>query len=161
MRIVKPEHDYSHLVTIARWIFDEWGHYRPDEAIADVLEYIRGTAVGELVPSLYVAEVDGVPVGTASIVECDLPLRSEYTPWLASVVVAADFRNRGVASELVTHIEKVATKSGIERLFLFTTDAEDLYARLGWERLEQLEYRGETITVMYRDLTDLPGDKKA
>ena len=148
-------------MTIARWIFDEWGRYRPDETIADVLEHIRGTAVGGLVPSLYVAEADGVPVGTASIVECDLPLRAEYTPWLGSVVVAPDFRNRGVASELVTHIEKVAAKSGIERMFLITTEAEYLYARLDWKRLEQLEYRDEIITVMGRDLTDLPGNKKA
>jgi GNAT superfamily N-acetyltransferase len=153
MNVFRAEKGYGQLRTIARWLHDEWGHYHPDRIIEGDIDHLDNVASGKLIPSLYVTELGDVAVGTASIVECDLPLRSQYTPWLASVYVPSSHRRRGIASELVRYVEKVAASNGIEQLFLFTPDAQALYRSLGWQALEELDYRGETITIMARQLS--------
>lgn len=40
---------------------------------------------GKTIPATYVAEIDGKIVGSASIIESDMPERPELKPWLASV----------------------------------------------------------------------------
>ena len=43
---------------------------------------------------------DNVPVGTASLVNNDLPSRPDLTPWLASVLVLPPFRGKGIVHRL-------------------------------------------------------------
>jgi N-acetylglutamate synthase-like GNAT family acetyltransferase len=41
-----------------------------------------------------------------------------------------------------------AGAAGISRLYLWTTDQERLYARLGWVPVERMRFQGEDILVM-------------
>src|SRR5688572_13759565 len=43
---------------------------------------------------------DNVPVGTASLVNSDLPSRPDLTPWLAGVLVLPAFRGQGYSAAL-------------------------------------------------------------
>jgi len=142
--------DDPHLNTIAAWVFDQWSQLYPDKTLANVAARIAEDAAGDIVPSVYLAEVDGLPVGTASIVACDLPLRRQYTPWMSAVYVRPDFRRRGIASLVINHLESAVATSHIQRLFLFTPDQQSLYGRLGWTRLEELSYMDISVTVMER-----------
>ena len=90
-------------------------------------------------------------VGTASLLFDDLE-GDPRNPWLASVFVPAEHRSKGIASALVVAIEDAARRLGYPTLYLFTTSAVRLYARLGWRALEQREYRGEHIQVMDKAL---------
>jgi N-acetylglutamate synthase-like GNAT family acetyltransferase len=69
------------------------------------------------------------------------------------VFVPPDARGRGIASALVRAIEARAAALGIGRLYLFTTNKVQLYARLGWTSIERREYQGKPIAVMARDLS--------
>ena len=89
--------------------------------------------------------------GTASLVFDDLE-GDPRNPWLASVFVPPSQRRKGVASVLVGTVERAAQRLGYSRLYLFTTSASALYAGLGWQALEQREYRGEHIQVMDKAL---------
>ena len=73
-------------------------------------------------------------------------------PWLASVFVPPEHRGKGIASALVRTVEEAAKRLGYERLYLFTESATSLYAGLGWQALEQCDYRGERIQVMDKSL---------
>ncbi len=50
---------------------------------------------------------------------------------------------KGIASALVRTVEAAAKRIGYDRLYLFTESATSLYAGLGWQALEQCDYRGE------------------
>jgi N-acetylglutamate synthase-like GNAT family acetyltransferase len=53
---------------------------------------------------------------------------------------------------LVKRVEVEAIDSGLQHFYLYTPDQQALYRRLGWQDVETLEYRGETVTVMSRQL---------
>ena len=65
---------------------------------------------------------DNVPVGTASLVNNDLPSRPDLTPWLASVLVPP-FRGKGYSAALVRRVEEAAILS-TTTLWLYTWSAE-------------------------------------
>ena len=52
---------------------------------------------------------------------------------LRSLVVARTHQRRGLARELVTHLEREARVDGVERLVLLTQTAEALFRRLGYD----------------------------
>jgi GNAT superfamily N-acetyltransferase len=141
-----------HTELVARWLFDEWGHLRPGRTLESSIEYVARNGQGDGVPSVYVAEIGGDAVGTVSLVEHDMDTRKDLTPWLASVYVHPEHRQQGVGSALVTFIEALGTDLNIERIYLFTPDRQRMYARLGWRAIEDVEHRGELVTIMQKDL---------
>jgi GNAT superfamily N-acetyltransferase len=77
----------------------------------------------------------------------------DYMPWLGSVFVHPDYRNRSIASQLCLEIVSLATSFGAGQLFLQTERLDGgLYARLGWKPIDQLNYRGHDVLVMRKDL---------
>lgn len=52
---------------------------------------------------------------------------------LRSLAVTPDYRGRGFAQELVSHVESFAASHGIESLFLLTTTAEAFFKKLGYQ----------------------------
>ena len=103
-------------------------------------------------PLMFVATHDHGLVGSAALVREDMRTRKDLSPWLASVFVKPEFRHHGTASRLARYIEGEATRRGISKLFLFTEHARDLYLKLGWFDLEQCEYEGVNVTVMFKEL---------
>jgi N-acetylglutamate synthase-like GNAT family acetyltransferase len=103
------------------------------------------------VPSVVVAIEDAQLLGGALLIDSDLASRPDLTPWLAGVYVKAEHRGRGIASQLVTRIVNEAAALGIAELYLYTDKAQSLYARLGWEVVEDtVDDDGLEITVMKR-----------
>ena len=86
------------------------------------------------------------------LIECNLPPRCHLTPWLAGLFVRADHRDRGVGTALTRFCEAEAAALGVRMLYLYTERAEGFYQRLGWTTLESLEWEGEPVAVMSREL---------
>jgi GNAT superfamily N-acetyltransferase len=73
--------------------------------------------------------------------------------WLGNVFVAPEFRGRGIASALAMQIVEIARGQNANALHLQTTKLDGgLYGRLGWERIEQVHYRGYKALVMAKSL---------
>lgn len=141
------------VTTVARWGFGEWGHLAPGTTLDDRIARVRASMRVDGVPMIVVAlDGDGTPVGTASLIDDDLK-GDARNPWLASVYVPPRARRGGVGARLVRAVERLAAGFGYERIYLFTASVPALYARLGWQTLEERSYRGEHVTVMSRDLT--------
>ncbi len=102
-------------------------------------------------PQIFVLLMDGVPVGTASLLAEDLDERPDLSPWLANVFVVPEARGRGLAGLLVTAVEAAARAAAVPTLWLFTHDAERIYARAGWRRVEVFEHHGLPTVLMRRD----------
>ncbi|MBL1268044.1 MAG: GNAT family N-acetyltransferase [Halomonas sp.] len=137
---------------VAGWTFESWGHLHPGLTLEKAIEWLKAECGQGGVPSIFVAMQGENPVGTASLIADDMSIRREFTPWLASVFVVPEWRGQGIASALVRRVEAEAAAHGFERFYLYTPDQQALYRRLGWQDVESLEYRGETVTVMLRQL---------
>ena len=157
MRIVPLEEHPEHIPTLARWHLAEWGHYSADRTQASTEARLRRHVESDGIPLTMVALEDGEPVGSAALVWNDMKTRPEIRPWLADVVVDPARRRRGVGSALVRRLVDRARELGVETLYLYTPDQDRLYASLGWQTLERLEYRDEEVVLMRMDLASAEG----
>jgi GNAT superfamily N-acetyltransferase len=100
-----------------------------------------------------VAECDGRLAGTCLFVRDEIEPQHDVSPWLAGLVVAPEFRGRGVGSMLVQAIEAHARSAGCPVIHLYTYGAEGFYAALGWSVVERFQDCGEPAVLMSKDLS--------
>ena len=153
MQIVHLRERPIYIKTIAKWLYNEWGHLRPNSSLDSAVEKIKKRVKGKDIPSIFVAELEGNPIGTISLVEHDLEIRPELTPWLASLYVRKDCRGQGIGCQLVFFFESFARKLNIEKVYLYTPNQQKLYSTLGWTEREELEYLSRKVTIMEKYLT--------
>jgi GNAT superfamily N-acetyltransferase len=145
--------DYpENLSHIAGWVFDEWGQHIPGMTLEKTIEKYRTHLRRDTIPLTLIAVESGVPIGTASLVEHDMPTRLELYPWLASVYVVPGWRHLEVGRNLVHRAEEEAQRLRIGKLYLFTPDRMRFYSQQGWKELERTNYRGREVTIMYKGL---------
>ncbi|QXH98665.1 MULTISPECIES: GNAT family N-acetyltransferase [Pseudomonas] len=141
--------DHPHLIEeLAELNFKEWGEFRPGDTLEARTERMRAACGKGAIPSVVVAIEDGRLLGGALLIDSDMKIRPQLTPWLAGVYVKAEDRGRGVASQLVSRIVDEAAALGVSQLYLYTDAAQSLYAQLGWEVIEELVYDDLPVTVM-------------
>ncbi len=141
--------EHPHLIpTLAEWHHAEWAHLNPGDTVEARISRMQRLLVKEQVPTAFVALEGETLLGSASLIDNDMDTRKDLQPWLASVYVSPEFRDRGVGSALVQRVVDEARGQGMETLYLFTPDRESLYARMGWKVIERTEYRGEQVVVM-------------
>ena len=141
----------DHIPRLAEWLHAQWGYLHENDSVERRAARLESRATRGGIPVTFVAVEGEALLGSASLVQDDLETRPELAPWLASVFVAPEHRGRGVASALVRRVVDEARNSEVSRLYLWTTDQERLYARLGWEPVERLRFQGEDIVVMRID----------
>lgn len=144
------------IPTLARWLFEEWGYYHVSDSVERRIGELSGRLIEDRIPVTFAAFDSDAPgsevIGTAALTPDDMDSRPDLTPWLASVLVTPTARGRGVGSALVGAVVQKAVELGCPRLYLYTENQQALYARLGWERLEECEYCGHQVTIMVLDL---------
>ena len=105
--------------------------------------------------------VDGRALGTAQLRLAQLP-NARHRAEVAKVLVHSSARHHGYGRMLMDAIEAAARNAGRHLLVLDTlsgTDAERLYARLGWTRVAEIPQYAEVpngrfaaTTIYYKDL---------
>lgn len=139
--------------TTGRWRWDAF--FRKDgHALKDVLARETASAVSSNdLPVTVVLLEDDIPIGMASLAEHDLDDRHDLSPWLAGVFVIPDRRGQGNARRVVAAVETVALETSVPELWLYTSNAEGLYARIGWRTMERFYRDGKGYAIMRRDLS--------
>ena len=149
MEIKLLEQDPALIRTISEWHQAQWGHLssrNTQDRIAEFAEH------GATVPLTLVADLDGAPIGTASLLAEDMDIHKELSPWLASVYVLPEHRSRGFGTQLVQGIVTEAQRLEVGAMYLYTEDRAGFYAAMGWQELETRKYHGEDITIMKLEL---------
>jgi N-acetylglutamate synthase-like GNAT family acetyltransferase len=136
-----------YLETLADWHHVQWSYLNPDRTLAERIDRMRENLKPDFIPTTFVAAEDKL-LGTAGIIKHDMDTRKELSPWLEGVYVAPEFRSRGIGSKLVLHVMEQARDNNIKTLYLYTTDREAFYARLGWSTFEKTNYHGYPVTIM-------------
>ncbi|WP_089933393.1 GNAT family N-acetyltransferase [Candidatus Entotheonella palauensis] len=151
--------DYPHFVEpLARYHIDEWSRLLPWWHYDDALAELEDHASRKSIPTTLLALDNDRLLGSASLVEEDLPKAelpavASLSPWLASVFVVPEARGRGIGRALVERAVMQAAVLGIETLYLFTAGQETFYRQLRWSVWEQVLYHEREGTIMYRQLT--------
>ena len=142
----------DHVATVIRWWQTVWadrmGTTEESEAI------LRNSLSKNELPIHVLAMLDGKAVGSAALKNQELAeLYPDNKYWLGSVFVDADYRGGKIASALSEHIAGLARQRKFPHLYLQTINTSGgLYAKLGWQPVEEFEYRGERSLLMYRQL---------
>ena len=145
--------DHPDLVpVIADWLCAQWGEWAGRPSVQDWIPRIQRRLNRDRIPLTLVAMSGDVPVGTAALVECDLPTRPQLYPWIAAVYVVPETRGRGIGTALIRQLLKECQRLKVEELYVFNSRERNLYTKLGWAVIEVSEYRGETIHIMKRDV---------
>lgn len=148
MKIINLRAAPEHIPTIAHWHQAQWGYLNPAGSVEQRIEKMQRYLTGVAIPSMYICVEDDKVLGTAALVESDMDSHPELSPWLASVYVHADYRNRGIGARLVNKVVAVAKALGYSPLYLFTPDQTRFYQGLGWQFIALESYRGGEATLM-------------
>jgi N-acetylglutamate synthase-like GNAT family acetyltransferase len=155
---IYPMSDYrSDVPKIASWFYEEWRSLYGDETLESVRKRIDGWCVQDKLPTALVAVHEGVVIGTVALKERELE-QCAYTPWLAGLYVAQEYRGLGVGRLLTKAAESKAAALGIEKLYLYTPESQPYYEILGWSLVEHRNVSEKSVAVMSKAI--MPDSKR-
>lgn len=146
---LKDEPEY--LTTLAGWHQQEWAALNPGETLDMRISRMQTYLNNDFIPTTYIIKQE-VLIGSAAITSNDMGSHSELSPWLASVFVAPEYRQRGIGKKLVLHVMQQARINGTDKIYLYTPGNEHFYKNLGWVTLNSEIYHGQQVDVMYTNL---------
>lgn len=91
-------------------------------------------------------------LGSASVKEYDLNYHEAARYWLGDVFVLPEHRGCGAGKVLVHTAIDFARAQGVQQLYLYTPDMQNLYERYGWRRIDERWVNGETVSIMLMDI---------
>ena len=139
------------IPTLARWHHEEWAYLRPGDSFETRVKRLRAACGHREIPTVVIAFADSMLLGSAMLIVHDMDTRMEWSPWLAGIFVAPDYRRQGIGIELVRRVVQDAGALGVRRLYLYTPGVEQFYSRHGWSVVERTNYRGADVVVMSYD----------
>jgi predicted N-acetyltransferase YhbS len=125
-----------HRSAVAALIHDEFWTAVPGASAERMAARLASADSADRIPLALVALHEGRPIGAINLVDNDDDDHPDWHPWLAGLVVAEPWRDRGVGSALVRALLVEAQRLGIQRVY-FGTDGPGFYLRLGAVLQEQ------------------------
>jgi hypothetical protein len=80
---------------VAQWNWDEWHTLLVERSAAEFEAWLRANVRWYAIPTTLLAFEGVAVVGTVSVVDYDLELSNDLSPWLASLYVAPLHRGKG------------------------------------------------------------------
>jgi GNAT superfamily N-acetyltransferase len=120
----------QHRLAAARLVHDAFWTDVPGASAERMAARLALASRTDRIPLCLLALAGDDVVAVANLVENDDDTHTDWTPWLAGVVVRADWRGCGVGSLLVRHAVHRAASLGVGRLYFGTSDP-GFYTRLG------------------------------
>lgn len=124
------------IPTLSQWFRAQWPEYYADWTLADMAQDFYEDAKHSGIPIRLVAFADGELAGTIILREEATWTLPEYRPGLGGLLVAEQYRGRGIGTELVKAGMKVAEEQGYARVYATTAAARGILERLGWQQLQ-------------------------
>jgi GNAT superfamily N-acetyltransferase len=136
--LLKEFPDYASI--LAYWAYGEWYTLR-DIPFEIVIKAYKQRMNDTIIPITWVAVENEFPVGMVSLKTDDLWSRKDINPWLSSLFILPEYRNKGIAEKLINTVIKKSAELNYKNLYLFT-DPDNakismFYEKKGWKFLEK------------------------
>lgn len=139
--------------TVTSWYWDQWGRHDAGMTRERIHAKVSGSLGRKTAPLIVLAMEGEEPIGAAEFKLHEMSIYPDFEHWLGGVYVRDDHRGRGVAARLVEEVLARARAAGADALHLQTEKHDGgLYARLGFESLERVRYKGHDVLVMRAQL---------
>jgi GNAT superfamily N-acetyltransferase len=135
------------IPVVAAWHHEEWAYLRAGDTIEARTKRLCAEIGFRQIPTTVIAFKDKQVFGSAQLIAHDMDTHMHLSPWLAGIYTASEYRHQGIASALVRRIIEEARSLGVGKFYLYTPNAEALYAKLGWTVIERTHYH-TPVTVM-------------
>jgi GNAT superfamily N-acetyltransferase len=145
----------EHIPDLAREIFTQWEQMYTDrnETVHDIEEKLRKRAVKDTIPFTLVAMEGMHSAGSITVKKNDFSSRPELSPWIAGVFVLPRYRRKGLATMLIETAESLLSEHfSIQKTYLYTGSAEQLYLKRGYTVRERIPQKGRELVIMEKDL---------
>lgn len=141
-----------HVKTVIDWWSTVWADRMGTRE--DAIRQLESNLSTTDLPIHILAFVDGEAAGSAALKTQELgALYPDRQYWLGSVFVDPAFRGNKLASQLSEKIAALAVERHLPHLHLQTINTSGgLYAKLGWQAIEEFDYRDERTLLMIRPL---------
>lgn len=141
------------IPTLVEWVYQEWRSYDSSLTREKLFDKFNKRLNEDRIPLAFVAFKDGVPVGTITLKENDEPdlsVNSHGSPWLGTLQVKEEERNKGVAQELLKEAKACAVGLGYQEIFTYTSNLDNVewYLKRGAVIVKTLSFRNHTVTVL-------------
>nr|WP_299010698.1 GNAT family N-acetyltransferase [uncultured Shewanella sp.] len=145
----KPEF----IPQIAKWYSDEWGYIgtgRNTEALElKLADYLNR----DTLPLIVLIIENDILLGAAQLKFREMDIYPEKEHWLGGVYIDKPYRGQGIATRLINQVIKLAKQHQVCHLYLQTEDhSGGLYTQLGWQAIEQVNYKNVDVLVMEKTL---------
>jgi GNAT superfamily N-acetyltransferase len=139
---------------LAQWYFDEWGYIEKGNTLNKVTEKLYDYLNTDKIPLIVVAVEGAEVLGAAQLKYREMDIYPEKEHWLGGVYVSKMHRGNKIAEKIIGELVSVAKKLNVYTLYLQTENLNGgLYLRLGWQPLEQVNYRGIDVLVMENQIS--------
>jgi hypothetical protein len=149
--------DYPQFLNqVAAWCNGEWPEYYQGGKFDIAVAFQRTTLNHEKLPCTLIAYDQGRAMGTISLLEDDMDIRPNYTPWLASFFAPA-FRSlyggKSVGLELFSAGLMHARQLGLRELYAWTRHLGRHLRQNGWQLIENVRFQDRDVEVWKTDLS--------
>lgn len=140
--------DTKYLDEVSEWIWEHWSK-KHNARLQDIIYRSKHSLNYEDIPQMYIAKYNDRVIGVVSIWRNDLTARQDLYPWMATLLVKEEYRNRGVGTLLQKKVIEESKKIKYRYLYLIT-DLDNYYEKVGWEFLEKAPLENGYYTRIYR-----------
>ena len=127
MKLIRLYNHPEQLDAMAMWFHQKWGI--PLDAYQ---ESMRECLLGKEIPQWYVMMHQDIIVGGLGVIANDFHPRTDLSPNVCAVYVEEEYRNQGIAGQLLQYVCEDMHSKGIDTLYLLT-DHTSFYERYGWQ----------------------------
>jgi len=132
--VVNLADDKKYINEVAALVWEEWSKPK-GKKLEEVIYRTNHSICKDRVPQVLIAKLNDDLAGIVSIWYNDLTTRQDLTPWLATLYVKKEYRDKGIGTLLQKKCIETAKGLGYTKIYLMT-DHENYYEKTGWKFLE-------------------------
>jgi len=141
------------IPTISKWYFNQWGHLADENSVEETSHKLQKYLNRDKIPLMLLAINDEEIIGLAQLKYQEMDIYPDKEYWLGGIFVPKKYRGNRVATRLTEKAIVVARSLNVHILHLQTERLDGgLYKRLGWQPVEQVNYKGLDVVVMEKEL---------